>query len=310
VIPAQGYYDEQPVLGTIELLQKRITIKLETLKGARVSYRGTLDQDACGHETEGLPLTGQVASPPAKPAHLAISLVRQTYFDVDRGRLKLEGTETDASLPTLLLWDTPRERLELRNTYQRALQYSDDVEVVLKMSNGSLLLALLELGSRELGLVQLGGSRLKRLHAVTTGISCEYHQCNARLDAFELSPELTLVVATVFGQNCGAKCGELAAGELWTLGPDGFHRGHTLPSSYETPAGLNYDGSSSTTTVSWADADGVPPLELLVETSETPEEAAVASFDPSTRSYTRWTTLSHVSEEALAPLRGGTVASF
>ena len=308
--PAQGYYDEQPVRGTIELLKKQITIKLETLKGAHVSYRVTLDQDACGQETEGLPLTGQIVSPSAKPAHLGLSLVRQTYFETDRGRLKLEGTEADSSVSTLELWETPRERLELRNTYQRALQTSDDVEVVVKTSNGSLLLALLELGSRQLSLVQLGGSPLKPLNVVGTDVSCEYHQCNARLDAFELSAELTLIVATVFGQNCGAKCTEQAAGELWTLGPGGFHRGHALPSGFETPAGLNYDGSSSKTTVSWADTDGVPPLELLVESSESPEEPAVAAFDPQTGSYTQWTTLNHVSEETLAPLRGGTVASF
>ena len=75
----------------------------------------------------------------------------------------------------------------------------------MKSSNGSLLLAVLELGSRRLGLVQLGGSPPKKLRAVTTELSCEYHLCNAGLDAFEISPEVTLLIPTVFGQNCGTQ---------------------------------------------------------------------------------------------------------
>jgi hypothetical protein len=309
VIPVQGYYDEQPVRGTIELVKNQIAVKLETLKLTRLSYRGTVDHDICGEDTD-LHLTGQVAGSLAKSAPLGITLHQQSYFDTDRGRLKLEGTEADSSLPTLELWDTPRERLELRNTYQQALQTSDDVEVVVKSSNGELLLAVLELGSRRLGLVQMGGLPPKKLRAVVTDLSCEYHQCNAGLDAFEISPELTLLVPTVFGQNCGNRCMEHAEGELWTLTPDGFHRGHSLPEGYEMPGGLNYDGSSSTTTVSWADGDGLPPLELLVETSESPAERFVAGYDPDSRSYSKRKALPHVSDEVLGPLRGGPVVSY
>jgi hypothetical protein len=310
VILAQGYYDEQPVRGTIELLKNRIAVKVEPLKDTPVSYRGTLDHDICGEDTDLSNLTGQLAGSSAKTAPLGITLQRQSYFDTDRGRLKLEGTESDSSTPTLELWDTPPERLELRNAYQQALQSSDDVELVVKAANGSVLLAVLELGSRRLSLVHLRGSPPKKLRAVVTNLSCDYHQCNAGLDAFELSPTLTLLVPTVFGQNCGNKCTEHAEGELWTLTPDGFHRGHSLPEGYEMPGGLNYDGKSTTTTVSWADGDGVPPLELLVETSESPAERFVASYDPETRSYSKRQALPHVSDEVLGPLRGSTVVSY
>jgi hypothetical protein len=310
VISAQGHYDEQPVRGTIELLKDRIAVKVAPLKGAGVSYRGRLDHDICGEDTDSTSLTGQLVGSSAKSTPLEITLHRQTYFDTDRGRLKLEGTEAGSSVPTLELWDTPAERLELRNAYQQALQSSDDVEVVVKTSNGNLLLAVLELGSRRLGLVQMGGSPPKKLHAVSTDLSCEYHQCNAGLHAFEISPELTLLVPTVFGQNCGNKCSEHAEGELWTLTPDGFHQGHSLPEGYEIPGGLNYDGSSVTTTVSWADGDGVPPLELVVETSESPAKRFIAGFDPDTRSYSKWTPLPDLSDEAMGPLRGSTVASY
>jgi hypothetical protein len=309
VIPVQGYYDEQPVRGTIELLKNRIAVKVEPLKGPRASYRGTLDHDICGEDTD-LNSTGQLASSSAKSAAMEITLKQQSYFDTDRGRLKLEGSEPGSSVPSLELWDTPRERLELRNAYQQALQSSDDVEVVVKASNGSLLLAVLELGSRRLGLVQVGGSPPKKMRAVATDLSCEYHQCNAGLDAFEISPELTLLVPSVFGQNCGNKCTEQAEGQLWTLTPDGFHRGHSLPEGYETPGGLTYEGSSSRITVSWADGDGAPPLELLVETSESPAKRFIAGFDPGARSYSQWKPLADAPEESMAPLRGSTVVSY
>jgi hypothetical protein len=310
LIQAQGYYDEQPVRGTIELLKNRIVVKVAPLKGASASYRGTLDQDTCGEDLDASSLTGNLVGLSAKSAPLGITLQRQSYFAFDRGRLKLEGTESGMDAPTLELWETPRARLELRNAYQQALQTSDDVEVVLKSSNGGLLLAVLELGSRQLGLVQMGGSPPKKLRAVVTDLSCEYHLCNAGLDAFEISPELTLIVATVFGQNCGNRCTDQAAGGLWTLTADGFHQGHALPEGYEMPGGLNYEGRSSRTTVSWADADGVLPLELLVETSESPAERFIAGFDPEARSYSKWKPLPEVSDEAIGPLRGSTLASY
>jgi hypothetical protein len=182
--------------------------------------------------------------------------------------------------------------------------------VVVKSSNGNLLLAVLELGSRRLGLVQLGGAPPKKVHEIVTDLSCEYHLCNAGLDAFEISPELTLIVATVFGQNCGNRCTDHAAGGLWTLTPDGFHQGHAPPDGYEMPVGPNYEGRSSRTTVSWADGDGVPPLELLVETNESQAERFIAGFDPEARSYSKWKPLPDVSDEAMGPLRGRTLASY
>ncbi|MET0792776.1 MAG: hypothetical protein ABW061_14750, partial [Polyangiaceae bacterium] len=254
IVQAQGYFEEHPVRATLELQRTDLRVTgVPFESGARFSYQGKLDGSLCDHPDEGdvLAFNGSIETKQGKPPRFSVSLRRNSYFDVDRGRLRLEAFEEGSSEATLRLWDTPLERLELRNSYQKALGQPDDVEVVLNGPDDTLLVASLGLEDRSLTLTQLARSPLRVKQRVETSLACGYHECHASLVAFEISAQLTALVAGVSGQNCGAKCVELAEGQLWTLSSEGFHFGQNLASTEEMPGGLTYSGHSSHTALSW-----------------------------------------------------------
>jgi hypothetical protein len=293
ILQAQGYFEERPVRATLELERKNVRVNVVEVKsGARFTYQGKLDASFCDHREDGdlLGLLGAVQAKHADPARLRVSLVRNSYFDVDRGRVRLEGTAENRDDASLALWDTPRERLELRDTYQKVLTESDDVEVVLNGPNDTLLLASLAIDGRTLSLTELARSPLRVKQRAQTTLACGYHECHASLSAFELSAQLTVLVAVVSGENCGAKCMSMADWELWTLTPQGFVFGRDLPSTDELPGGLTYSGRSSRTTLYWLDGDGSAPLEILVEHSDSEQEpprVSITGLDPQTKAYSK-----------------------
>ena len=137
-------------------------------------------------------------------------------------------------------------------------------------------------------LYELSKEPLALRHRSDAGASCEGHECSLTLSAFEVSPVLSVVIVVRNGEYCGAKCSFDHEGQIWTLGPEGFVAGAALPSTDEMPGGLNYDSRSSSTSLYWVDADGVPPLEILVEHDEDGKTSeSIVGFDPDEHTYSR-----------------------
>jgi hypothetical protein len=313
----QGDLEERPVRATLELWRDRISVNAVDLQsGARRVYRGNLSQSLCDIPDRAeslLDLSGQIGA--GKGPRLEVSVRRNSYFEVDRSRLRLEASEHDSSEALLTLWETPDEQFALQDTYQKALGASDDIEAVLNGPNDTLLVASLGLGSRALSLTELSGKPLVRKRQVVTGLACSYHSCHASLSAFEAAGMIVLV-PVVSGEDCGAKCTQFADGELWTLTEQGFHLGGELPDTDEHMGGLNYESSSSSTRLRWVDGDGIPPLEILVEHSESGEDSAsrsVFGFDTGAQAYSKREVLGALPPaevEALERACGGELTAF
>jgi hypothetical protein len=235
-------------------------------------------------------VAGKLSSTSKPKASLSVTIGRNDYFSEDRERLHLEASDTGTEGFELKLWETRAERLSLRDRYQKALKRADDVEVVLRSSKQTLLVGSLDLESRRLTLSELSQEPLALERHSDAGPACQGNVCSLELSAFEPSPDLTVLLVVTAGESCGAKCSELTEAQIWTLGPDGFMQGATLPGTDRMPGGINYGGRSSHTRLCWTEADGVPPLEILVVHTDSEKEDATVSvvgFDPDTRTYSR-----------------------
>jgi len=316
IVPAQGYFDEAPAWATLEMKGTNLLVNLVRLDtGARSRFRGTLEQSLCEHTGDGdlLGIAGTLRAEGRPQTALGVLLARNDYFGVDRGRLHFEGTKPGESDPTLTLWDTSPERLFSREHYAKALKNADDVEAVIEARDGALLVASLSLPAREITLTKLTPKPLLLKTQHETRVMCNFHSCNVALSGYELSPELTLLVVVTAGEDCGAKCTSKADAQLWTLTPSGFHFGAELPSSNDMPGGLNYEGSSSHTSLCWVDADGAPPLEVLAlhtESNETDASLTVYGYDPGTESYSIREEQPKTTTEAAEKLCGGSFTQF
>jgi hypothetical protein len=237
-----------------------------------------------------------------------LSVARNDYFSRDRERLCLTMTDVKTGGLELTLCETSKARLPLRDAYQKALKTSDDIEVVLEGRDGTprtLLVGSLDLQARRVTLSELSKSPLALLRHSEPGPACETHECHLELSAFEVTPELTVLVVVTAGESCGAKCSQFAEGQIWTLDREGFRRGADLPATDEMPGGLTYGGRISHTNLCWTEADGAPPLEILVAASESGKEEtnlSVVGFDPATRTYSF--------TEAQPPVRGDAYQTY
>jgi hypothetical protein len=290
LVDAQGYAGGEPVVGRIELAEQRVSISTLTLAdGKRAQYKGTLTTSLCEHASPEVlyDVPGTLTATGARKTKLGITLNRADYFSPDRERLHFEASAVDDGDFELELWDTPADRLQLRDAYQKAVKSADDLEAVLESPRGALLIGALEPGSRSVRLYELSKQPLAVRRRSDAGSSCEGHTCDLTLAAFEVSPVLNVVVVVRNGQYCSAKCSFEHSGEIWTLGPEGFVSGATLPSTSEMPGGLNYGSRSSRTSLYWVDADGVPPLEILVEHDDEDGKSStsIVGFDPEEHTY-------------------------
>jgi hypothetical protein len=316
IVQAQGYWGEAPAWATLELTGKsvRLTV-IQVDTGARTRYRGTLEQSLCDHVADGdlLGMGGTLRAEGGGQPDMQVSLNRNSYLEIDRGRLRFEGTRAGETEPAFRFWDTPDERQFLRDRYQKALNNADDVEVVLERSQNSLVVASLGLDGREVTLTQLAKKSLLLQKQQETSMLCNYHECHVKLSGHEVNPELTLLVVVTHGEDCGAKCTSKAEAQLWTLTPSGFHSGAELPSSDEMPGGLNYEGRSSHTSLCWIDADGAPPLEVLgihTDTEQTDPSVTVYGYDPATGSYSNSEPQPGVTREGVDKLCVGGFTEF
>jgi hypothetical protein len=313
LIEMQGYADDAPVRATVEVQGRRIAIRsVQVDTRARATLNGSLPESFCGHSDWVEPVAFKAVTQGSKRATYDCFLGQNSYFEVDRGRVHLEANPPDPSSPSLTLRETAPQRVAVRDAYQPVLKHSSDVEAVV-VGDASKYLAYLTLDDRDLFLAEIGGTPAAVLREVRTGLKCELHECSASVAAFQLTPEPVVLVASVAGENCGAKCTRSAEAEIWTLDASGFHGGTKLPPGYEMMGGISYEGSSSQTTASWVDGDGVAPLEILLETRDSNAEEVsrtVLAYEPETHAYSASEPLTGVSDDAVAELRGPELISY
>ena len=315
VIEMQGYQDEAPIRGTLELRDKQVKARTFNLKTqARGLLQGTLEPGMCeNHEfVEAKALSLQSASGSPKVRYNG-SLMQNSYFEVDRNRMRLELTEADASYPTFELWDTEPSGVPLRDRYQKALMNSGDVEAVVPGNDGVSYLAYLTVKERALVLAELKGSPPKLGREIVTDMNCDLHECGAALAVFSVNANLTVLVPTISGENCGAKCTRSARAAVWTLTPDGFHQGAHFSEAVEMMGGIDYSGSSSQTSVVWVDGDGAEPLEMLVESSATDSDdvsRSIVGYDVATQAYSISEDLPATPRESVDPFKRGQIVSY
>lgn len=253
------------------------------------------------------------SAPGSVAVRYAGSLSQNSYFDIDRNRIHLELTEVDASYPTFELWNTEPARVALRDKYQKVLMNSGDVEAVVPGNEGVSYLAYLTVKERGLVLAELEGSPPKLKRDIVTDMTCDMHECGAALVAFSVNANLTVLVPTISGENCGAKCTRSARASVWTLTPDGFHQGAHFAEAVEMMGGINYSGSSSQTSVVWVDGDGADPPEMLVESSSTDSEEVsrtIVGYDPVTQAYSISEELPPMPRDSVDPYKRGPIVRY
>lgn len=315
VLDTQGYAAGEPVLARVEVDKQRVTVSTLTLAdGKRAQYKGSLTESLCDqpHPELLVNVSGTLSPTKAPKSSLGITLARNDYFTTDRDRRHLETSDESDGDVALELWETPPERLPLRDKYQKALKSADDIEALLESSRGTLLVGALEVGSRNVRLSELSKDPLALRHRSDQGPSCEGHTCGLELTAFDVSPLLSVVVVVRRSEHCGAKCAFDSEGALWTLGPQGFVLGASLPSTDDMPGGLTYEGRSSHTALCWVDGDGKPPLEILVEHTddEGHTTSSIVGFDPDEHTYSRTEELPVRKGRDYAVHCGGNLATF
>ena len=296
-VKLKGYLDAMSVRGDIRIWKQRVTIDVRAPKTRR---RLTLqaryeDEHSGGYVTGNALLERLDGVAPKEGGWIELS------GDWPQERLHLQttlpGKDGEGSLE---LWESLPEEAPLFEVYDPILStfYKSPYDVMAALeltSNRQVVLTQFAGSGCEPSLIELtrpnDRAAFTLSHDESSHLSChEGSKSRSNLLGYQIAEELFLFIIELHETSCGAKCSESTTAELAVLSRDGFVMGPALYDSEELPGGIDYPGSGRSTTLHWIDADGRPPVEVLVSAKDSNDppkrEIEIVGYEPSRKGFT------------------------
>jgi hypothetical protein len=292
VIHTRGSLGEDPAQALVTVKAKQISLQLTNLKSSRrLTLEGQLDQSFC----ENSILTSAVLLRVGARRTGKDGILLGWSVAIGSERLHLDAKlDLDGESVDLDLWDItesdldsyPRERdLLLRQAgiaidVKQMIELPDETRVALGLSAGL---------PRDAFFAELSHAPPSVRRTSDSTLSCGEYACEAALAAFEVAPNVVVLLPRLSVHPWEGKCTNTNA-EIWTHASASLGLGGRLAETEDCVGGMNYPSRSTSTSLYWVDTDGAPPLEILsAHTDEGTTDLEVFAYDREKASYQRTT---------------------